>query len=145
MAAVPALEAIEAMSLTQLGNLITVPYCGSCSTGRTDAPLVGVERPGRMKAAPNTVPPTKMASNPTPREGESAVGSIDWESLGRRLLVETMEYRGDRLRSEWVEIASKAKKGEEVTRRDWIELSRELEQFAHLVDELEEVTRGSEE
>jgi hypothetical protein len=86
-----------------------------------------------------------MASNPTPREGESAVGSVDWEKLGRRLLVETMEYRGDRLRSSWVEIVSKAKKGEPVTRRDWIELSRELQQFAFLVDELEEATRGSEE
>jgi len=85
------------------------------------------------------------ARNPTPREGESAVGSVDWENLGRRLLAETVEYRGDRLRSEWVEIVAKAKKGEEVTRRDWIELSRELEQFAHLVDGLEEATRGSEE
>jgi hypothetical protein len=86
-----------------------------------------------------------QASDNTPREGESAVGSVDWENLGRRLLAETVEYRGDRLRSSWVEIVAKAKKGEEVTRRDWIELSRELEQFAHVVDELEEVTRGSEE
>jgi len=86
-----------------------------------------------------------MASNPTPREGESAVGSVDWENLGRRLLVETVEYRGDRLRSEWVQIVTKAKKDEPVTRRDWRRLSEELQMFAHLVDELEEATRGSEE
>ncbi|WP_157573421.1 hypothetical protein [Haloplanus natans] len=87
------------------------------------------------------------ANDDTPGQGEglSTAQTANWESLGRRLLVETMEFRGDRLRSAWVEIVAKAKKGEPVTRRDWIELSRELQQFAHLVDELEEATRGSEE
>jgi len=86
------------------------------------------------------------ASDDTPGEGESpsTAQTADWESLGRVLLVEALEYRGDRLRSAWVEITSKAKKGEAVTRRDWVRLDRELRQFSHVADELEEATREEE-
>jgi hypothetical protein len=86
------------------------------------------------------------ANDSTPGLGESPSGeqSADWESLGRAFLAETLEYRGDRLRSVWMEIAQKAKKGEPVTRRDWIHLSDELQQFAFLVEQIEEATRPEE-
>jgi hypothetical protein len=43
------------MSPHQLGNLITVPCCGSCSTGRTDATLIGRGNVRGECNAPNTV------------------------------------------------------------------------------------------
>lgn len=83
------------------------------------------------------------ANDSTPATGESASTeqTADWESLGRAVFVEALEVRGDRLRSAWMEVAQKAKKGEPVTRRDWIRLTEELQQFVFLVEEIEKATR----
>lgn len=86
------------------------------------------------------------ANDDTPGLGESpsTAQTADWEDLGRAFLAESLEYRGGRLRSVWMEVAQKAKKGEPVTRRDWIRLSDELQQFAFLVEQIEEATRPEE-
>lgn len=83
------------------------------------------------------------ANDDTPGQGEglSTAQTADWESLGRAFLAESLEFRGDRLREAYMETAQKAKKGESVTREDWIRLSDELQQFAFLVEQLEEATR----
>lgn len=71
-------------------------------------------------------------------ERSSTAQPTDWEGLGRVLLAEALQYRGDVLRERWTEIARKASSGEPVTRRDWERLSRELQTFAYLVDLLGE-------
>lgn len=71
-------------------------------------------------------------------ESPSTAQTTDWERLGRVLLAEALQYRGDVLRERWTEIARKASSGEPVTRRDWERLSRELQTFAYLVDLLGE-------
>jgi hypothetical protein len=74
-------------------------------------------------------------------ESPSTAQTTDWERLGRVLLAEAIEYRGDVLRERWMEIARKARTGEPVTRRDWRRLTEDMEQFVYLVEELEEATR----
>jgi hypothetical protein len=84
------------------------------------------------------------ANDSTPATGESASTeqTADWESLGRAVFVEALEVRGDRLREAWMAMAQKAKNGEPVTRRDWVRLSDELQQFAILVEEIGKATSG---
>lgn len=83
------------------------------------------------------------ANDDTPGLGESpsTEQAANWESLGRDLLADALENRGGRLREAYMELSNKAKKGEPVTREDWIRLSDELQQFAFLVEEIEEATR----
>ena len=75
-----------------------------------------------------------------PVERSSTAQATDWERLGRVLLTEALQYRGDVLRERWMEIARKASSGEPVTREDWRRLSEDMMQFAHLVEEIEEAT-----
>jgi hypothetical protein len=83
-------------------------------------------------------------STPGPGESPSTAQTVDWELLGRVLLVEALQYRGDALREVWMALSRKARKGEPVTRADWVRLSEELTQFSHVVEELEKATRGTE-
>jgi hypothetical protein len=76
-----------------------------------------------------------------PVERSSTAEATDWEGLGRVLLAEALQYRGDVLRERWTEIARKASSGEPVTREDWRRLSEDMQQFARLVEEIEEATR----
>ena len=109
------------------------------------APLVGVETAG-VREHPDTVHPTMDALDrkSRPVERSSTAEATDWEGLGRVLLAEALQYRGDVLRERWTEIARKASSGEPVTREDWARLSGELQQFAFLVEEIEEATLGDE-
>jgi N-dimethylarginine dimethylaminohydrolase len=74
-------------------------------------------------------------------ERSSTAQPTDWERLGRVLLAEALQYRGDVLRERWTEIARKASSGEPVTREDWRRLSEDMVQFTHVVEEIEEATR----
>jgi len=101
------------------------------STGRTYAALGAVETSGAMKVAPNTVPPMK-ASDYTPCAGESADGSIEYdtEEQLRFLLEGQSDLLYDLARppsddDDLEEIAAKYRK-----------LSREAAFLAELVDEL---------
>jgi hypothetical protein len=77
-------------------------------------------------------------------ESASNEQTTDWERLGRVLLVESLQVRGDRLRTAYMEMTRKAVDGD-VTQEDWARLSDELQQFTFLVEEIGKATGRVEE
>jgi len=53
-----------------------------------------------MMAAPNTVPPSEMASQSTPRRGESAVGRVVFAQYLQKVAYAEVERASDRLRAD---------------------------------------------
>jgi len=79
------------------------------------------------------------ANDDTPRTGDSADGSTDWEQLGRDLLRRDLERHADELREAFVEASTEAEAGtiDEETANS---LRHVLMQAGYLVEDLESAT-----
>lgn len=92
--------------------------------------------------APNTVPPSKMASNSTSREGESAVGSVAFGQYLQRIAYAEVERASDRLRADAFALVNpeKSQVCRDVSLRDLHDDLEEMEcavRFLEIAEEME--------
>ena len=121
---------------------MTHRLCVPHDTGRTYAPLVGAETSGAMMVAPNTVPPTKMASQPTSREGDSAVGRTVFAQYLQKVAYAEVERASDRLRADAFALADpdRMQVPRDVSLRDLRDDLQDVEcavRFLELAEEME--------
>ena len=79
------------------------------------------------------------ANDDTPRSGDSADGSTDWEQLGRGLLRRDLERHADELREAFVEASTEAAAGT-IDAETAHSLRAVLMQAEYLVEDLEDAT-----
>ena len=117
--------------------------------------LAGATQPGSIRAtyatltgrgnvrgvvAPRTGCCQPMTANDdTPRSGDSADGSTDWEQLGRGLLRRDLERHADELREAFVEASTEAAAGT-IDAETAHSLRHVLMQAGYLVEDLEDAT-----
>lgn len=99
----------------------------------------------RLDQEAGAVTPTALATvlpmpanDSTPASGESVPESIDWEDLGRQLLVTSLDLRENDLSMQIAEFRSKVADGEQITKRDVSNLRDKVSMFLYLLQDLED-------
>lgn len=123
-------------------GFMTDPAHVSGSTRRTDAALGAVETSGRNGASRTGCARTMDANGDTPATGQSADGSIDWEPIGRELLVDHLQESGMELKARYGEVVGTIRCGEDPSVEELEEMREALRRAEWVYEMTNKLVRG---